>query len=249
MALRQIARATVGFLFLVAAGVAQDARAQNWDGAGLIRFGVFLQGAQNDYKITQTPVAGTGFNQTASPDGFGVGIAAGYDLRLGQFIVGAEADIAWDNSKARVSPATAGLGGVNYESYGVDYQGTVRGRLGFIVHPSVLLYGTVGMAFLGAEYKADGLATATTLSIVGSGNKKLATLTGLAVGGGVEYDAGWGILFGEYIHTDYDGFSFLGFNGNRYNVDASGDLWRLGLKFKVGHDFDHDYYKRTDTLK
>ncbi len=46
MALRQIARATVGFLFLVAAGVAQDARAQNWDGAGLIRFGVFLQGAQ-----------------------------------------------------------------------------------------------------------------------------------------------------------------------------------------------------------
>lgn len=245
MALRQIARASVGFLFLVAAGVAQEARAQNWDGAGLIRFGVFLQGAMNEYTIRQTAPSGAAFNQSASPDGFGVGIAAGYDMRIGQFIVGAEADIAWDNGKDKVRPVTSTFS--TLESYGVDYQGTVRGRLGFLVHPSVMIYGTAGLAYLGAEYKVDNIVGVAQLN--GPGDKKLATLTGLAVGGGLEYDAGWGIMFGEYIHTDYDGFSFLGFNGHRYNVDASGDLWRLGLKFKVGHDFDHDYYKRSERLK
>ena len=69
MALRQIARTLVGFLLIVSAGVALPAQAQNWDGSGLIRFGVFLQGATVDYAITQTPPGAASFRESASPDG------------------------------------------------------------------------------------------------------------------------------------------------------------------------------------
>jgi hypothetical protein len=241
MAVRPIGRMLASALAVLAAGTTQNAEAQNWDGSGLVKFGVFLQGSFVDYDIRQvSPLTGVALNQTASPNGWGVGISAGYDLRLGSFIVGAEADVSWDDGSAKARPATQ-------EEYGLDYFATMRGRLGYVVHPAFMIYGTVGYSLLGTEYKRDGFAGAGGAQ--GSGFKKYGTLDGIVYGGGMEYDMGWGIGFVEYLHSNTNGWSFRSFAGNPTSVDASQDVIRLGLKFKVGHDYSHDVYKVPGTLK
>ncbi len=236
MAIRHIIRALAGVLLLASAGVAHKAEAQNWDGSGMIRFGVFLQGSFVDYDIAQTPAAAAPFRQSASPDGFGVGISSGYDLRLGSFLVGAEADVSFDGGRSKVNATS--------EQYGIDYFATLRGRFGYLFHPNLLAYGTVGYALLGAEYKRNDVAGG------GGGNKKYASLGGLVYGGGLEWDMGWGTSFVEYLHADVGDWDFqAAVSNNRLAVDGTSDVFRLGLKFKVGHDHSHDVYRRSDPLK
>lgn len=241
MTARLIARALAGALLLIGVGAGHRAEAQNWDGSGLIRFGVFLQGAWVDHDITQTPTAGAAFRQSASPNGFGFGISSGYDLRLGSFIAGAEADVSWDGGGDKTSPYTQ-------EKFSNDYFATLRGRFGYIFRPGFTGYFTIGYGLLGAEYKREGLAGGG-----GSGHKKNATLGGLVYGGGLEYELGWGTAFVEYLHADLSGWDFRAIaSGNRIALDSSADIVRLGLKFKVGHDHYHDVYRRSgygDPLK
>ena len=226
MAISQTVRALAGFLFLVSAGSAQQASAQNWDGSGVIRFGVFLQGSSLDYDIQQTPAAAAPFRQTASPSGFGVGIVSGYDLRLGSFLIGAEADVSFDDGGAKASPFTR-------EQYGIDYFATLRGRLGFFVHPNVLVYATAGYALVGTEYKLNAFISPG--GTAGPGSKKYGTLDGVVYGGGLEWDMGWGTSFVEYLHTDIGGWDFQAFStNNKISLDGTSDVFRLGLKFKIG---------------
>lgn len=239
MKARHIARALAGALLVLCATLAHRAEAQSWDGSGLIRFGVFLQSAMVDHDIRQTPAVGAAFNQSASPNGIGFGITAGYDLRLGSFIVGAEADAAWDGGNDKTSPFTN-------EKYGTDFFSTLRGRFGYIFHPGFMGYFTVGYGFMGTEYKRE--------DIVGAGpHKKNATLGGLVYGGGLEYELGWGTAFFEYLRADFGGWDFrANVTNNRIDLDSSANLLRLGLKFKVGHDHYHDVYRRSarsDVLK
>lgn len=239
MAVRRMVQMLAGILAVLTAGGIGRAEAQNWDGSGMVRFGVFLQGSFIDYDIRQATPAGTVFNQTASPNGWGVGISAGYDLRLGSFVVGVEADASFDDGRDKAAPNTQ-------EQFGIDYFATVRGRLGYVVHPGFMLYGTAGIAGLGAEYKLNGVGAGA-----GGGNSKLyGTLAGFVYGGGLEYDMGWGIGFLEYLHTDYQmGWDFQSPRGNTLALDGSQDVVRLGLKFKVGHDHSHDVYQRPGGLK
>lgn len=240
MSVRRIVHVLASALALVAASAGQQAEAQNWDGSGQARFGVFLQGSQIDYDIRQTPPAGAAFTQTASPNGWGVGIAAGYDLRLGSFVVGGEIDVSFDDGRSMARPST-------FEQFGIDYFATARGRLGYVIHPAFMIYGTAGYSMLGAEYKSN--TTAIVGGAVGAGNKKFSTLGGFVYGGGLEYDLGWGIGFFEYLRSESDGADFLSARGNRLALESSQDVFRLGLKFKVGHDHGHDVYRRPDSLK
>ncbi|CAN0471675.1 unnamed protein product, partial [Phaeothamnion confervicola] len=115
-----------------------------------------------------------------------------------------------------------------------DFFSTLRGRLGFVVHPGFMFYGTAGYSLLGAEYKRAGIAITTTNS-----TKKYGTMGGFVYGGGLEYDMGWGIGFVEYLHSDGSDWNFvaLGGSGNRISIDSSQDVVRVGMKFKVGHDY------------
>ena len=244
MAISRFARASVGFLFLVATGVAQQAQAQNWDGSGQIRFGAFLQGSFTDFNAKQTPQFAPEFRQSASDDAWGGGVAAGYDVRFGQIVVGVESDVSFDGTSTKPAANVA-------DQYSSAYLATLRGRLGYLVRPDILLYGTLGVAALGVQYKSNGAGVGTS-TLVGVFNKKDATLAGLSVGGGIEYDAGWGVLFGEYLYNDYGSWTFGGFNNNRLAIDATQGVARLGVKFKVGHDFEFDDYTRqarSDRMK
>jgi outer membrane immunogenic protein len=93
--------------------------------------------------------------------GFIGGGQFGYNWQFnGRGVVGLETDIAWtsqNRSGAFASspafpgfPAFADAYNATISSH-LDYLGTVRGRLGFLVAPSFLLYGTGGLAYGGVR--------------------------------------------------------------------------------------------------
>lgn len=225
--LRAAAAALLAVAGLSAAG------AQSYDGSGLIKFGAFAQGAFLD--VNQTlPV-----QASSSPSGFSGGFSFGYDLRLrDRFLIGIEADGSVGDARD--------LAGTT--DYGFDYLLTVRGRLGAYMTPHWLIYGTAGVGYLGVEAHNQGVTT-----------KAADTLTGYVVGAGTEIDWRNVILFGEYLYGDFGDRRFALPTGpfltsTRYEASYEAHLVRIGLKFKAGHDYTHDYdhpdhYKRQDTLK
>lgn len=85
----------------------------------------------------------------------------GYNFQVNSFVVGVEADLNWTNLRVskggRVSSLNAGLTNpgsvpvVSTLSAGseIDWIGTLRGRAGYLVGSSVLLYATGGAAIAG----------------------------------------------------------------------------------------------------
>ena len=219
-------------LALVGTGTAL---AQRYDGSGLVKFGVFGQGTFLNVDQSSPAVA------SSEPSGFAGGVSAGYDFRLyDRWLLGVEIDGSFGDARAR-----AGL-----TDYGFDYLMTARGRLGVYVRPDWLLYGTAGVGYLGVEAQRPGL-----------GNKAAETMTGYVVGAGTEFDWHHVILFGEYLYGDFGerNFTLTGSSGLvptsvRHDASIDAHLVRLGIKFKVGHDYAHDYdhpehHKRGETLK
>jgi len=211
-----LARAWVALLLLVAAGGAQSAKAQNYDGDGVVRVGLFAQGQWLD--INQTLPGGTG-----ELSGFAGGITAGYDFwRTSRFVLGFEGDLAVGDMQDTVCCT----------SYGLDYLVTLRGRAGVYMHPGWLIYATGGAAWLGVEAQS-------TLT----GSKVAETLTGWTVGGGTEIDWHHMILFAEYLYTDFGSVSYT-LDAIPERAEFDGHLVRVGIKLKVGHDYFHDDYLR-----
>jgi outer membrane immunogenic protein len=211
-------RISVALLLLVAAAGAESARAQNYDGDGVVRVGLFAQGTWID--INQTlPVTGSGeFSGAAG------GISAGYDFwRSSRWVLGVEAD-------GSLGDLRDSIGTTNFS---MDYLVTLRGRLGFNVHPNWLVYATAGGAWLGFNAKS-----ALT------DDKARDTLTGWTVGGGTEVDWNHIIFFAEYLFTDFGSRNFV-IDNTTERADFDGHNVRIGIKFKVGHD----YYNNDDVWR
>ncbi len=90
----------------------------------------------------------------------------------------------------------------------------------------MLWYGTIGVAFLGTEAQTGSL-------------KVSSTQTGLAIGTGLEYDFGGGMLFAEYLFTGFGDIDASTATTN-YTYNADLHTFRVGVKFKVGHDWYYD---------
>lgn len=232
MAIRHIIGSSAAALYFVAAAIAGTASAQNYDGSGMFRFGGFLQGAVMDQQVTRTPRGGTA--EAGSPDfnALGLGIAVGFDQRFGSVVLGFETDITFDSGSGKFAP----------EEFNSDYYLTVRGRLGFMLTKNWMAYGTAGWAMLAPEFK--GVGTATTSGGTTNQNKEYTyMMSGWTAGGGLEYDYGPMVLFGEYLYADFGNWAFASrITGTQYGVDPTGSLIRGGVKFKIGHDYAHDLY-------
>ena len=220
-----LARAAAALL--IAAVGTGSAAAQNFDGTGIVKFGVFGQGTWLgvDQKL---PADGS-----ASPSGFAGGVSAGYDLvSKGRWMIGGEIDGSFGDAREKVLDT----------DYGFDYMMSLRARFGLFPRHDWLIYGTAGVGWLGIEAQRPGI-----------GNKAAETLTGFVGGIGTEVDWHHVILFGEYLYGNYGDRSFT-IDDIRHKVDVDSHFLRLGIKFKVGHDYSHDLdgydtYKRRDTLK
>lgn len=209
-------------LFAVLAALmvpASSAAAQNFDARGRLRFGVFAQGYAMQGDETRPALA------SASLNGYGVGASFGYDYSLGHgWIIGAEADgVATDGSKT-----------IAGSTYNTDYFATFRGRIGYEVHPHLLIYGTGGYALNGLHYR--GLTTVTGSNPNGI-LKQSATIGGGVVGGGIEWRFYETIVFGEYLYAPFQSWDFTGGFGVNHSIDTDAHQFRIGVKWVYGQDY------------
>jgi opacity protein-like surface antigen len=219
MTSRFMSRASAAFMCFVAAAAIGPAQAQNFDSAGALRVGAFVQASQYDFELKRpttilgVPVAGISAD---SDTFFGGGASIGYDWGARQgLILGLEADASVDESNA-------------------DYLFTFRGRVGANLQPGWLLYATGGVALLSVEAPDDFNLLGTQVSDASE------TLTGWTVGGGTELDLHQVTLFAEYLFVDFENLDFKVHNllgpVIPVSVDVDEQLFRVGAKFKFGDD-------------
>lgn len=110
------------------------------------------------------------------------GFQVGYNKQFGNFVLGVESDFDLTAIDTSVGTATIKL----------PWFGTTRGRAGFLINPSLLLYGTGGVAYGRMEISQAGFF------------EKFGGV-GWAAGAGVEYafTPAW-TIGAEYLHVELD---------------------------------------------
>jgi outer membrane immunogenic protein len=169
------------------------------------------------------------------------GGTVGYNWQVSPtWVVGIEGDGNWVGTQHHLTCA-AGLEVSDGECYDTSSLGdlhsnwyaTIRGRVGFLADPRVLIYVTGGVAFGDNTYNIQdysGCCGAGTLS---------QTHTGWAAGAGVEYmiAQNWTVK-GEYLHIDLGSKSYAvpGTYQPEYlaSIRPQYDFVRLGVNYKFG---------------
>jgi outer membrane immunogenic protein len=114
------------------------------------------------------------------------GLQLGYNWQAASnFVLGLEADLQGTGLRSR--SAAVGIGAPWTSFYGsetkVDFYGTLRGRLGFLVTPTLLTYVTGGLAYGSGKFNTS---YASTDGFFGA-NSQSFSRAGWTLGGGVEY--------------------------------------------------------------
>jgi outer membrane immunogenic protein len=149
---------------------------------------------------------------SASGSGFIGGVQAGYNWQLQNYLVGLEADFQGVTARASTTTANGGVGGflpfTGAESTREDWLGTVRGRAGVFVTPSLLGYATGGYAYadVNRSWSASFIPPVAGTWAGSTTN----VLSGWTAGGGVEWALSNSFTLGvEYLYVRLDGDSFL----------------------------------------
>ena len=193
------------------------AAAYNWSG---LYIGGHVGGAWSDGDASSRfdEVFLSTFNQSASlhDSSLAGGAHAGYNWAVAQnWVAGIEADFSWtDNSASGTAPALFLLtgqvlpGGFAWDR-DLNWLASVRGRIGYLITPPVLLYFTGGIAWSDIDYSAS-LTEEGVGSWVAAFNE---TKAGYVLGGGLEWmlSRNW-LLRGEYLYYRFDGTSVVADN-------------------------------------
>jgi outer membrane immunogenic protein len=113
----------------------------------------------------------------SGPRGAVGGVQAGYNWQTGPFVLGIETDI--DASGIAKSESLTALGTTTRPDWftsadqELNFLGTVRGRLGYTITPSLLVYGTGGFAYGGAN--ANTTVTSATHGSITTNTASIAT--------------------------------------------------------------------------
>jgi outer membrane immunogenic protein len=200
--------------------------------------------------------AGATGSMSSNAGGFIGGGQIGYNWQApffgGNIIAGLEADIqgiAGGGGRASNANVTAVGSVVSSSSSGapittigsvsrsVDYLGTVRGRLGYLVTPTLLVYGTGGLAYGGVSLNGGYWSSAPTISPASELSKAWGgagsfsnTQTGWTAGGGLEWMflPNWSAKV-EYLYYDLGRASF--------NQSLSGAVIDVALDPRFGQNW------------
>ena len=141
-------------------------------------------------------------NTLGSPGGVLGGAQIGYNYQFGQFVIGAETDfqgtsisgqrqqLPLDALQVPLSAAANSyltpIGAITGANTSLSWFGTVRGRVGYLIMPTLLIYGTGGFAY--GQVDAFGFSN---------------TATGWTAGGGAEwmFAPNWSAKV-EYLYVD-----------------------------------------------
>jgi outer membrane immunogenic protein len=155
------------------------------------------------YCYSPDPLFGLGSGDVA---GFVGGVQGGYNYQfLPQWVAGIEADFdAAAFSKSRQIGFLTLPGSSASMGERVDWLSSLRGRIGYLWTPTVMLYATGGVAFADINYSATANVTSSAVAATSFDNIR----TGWVVGGGGEYmlTPQW-ILRGEYLFYSFNGTS------------------------------------------
>jgi outer membrane immunogenic protein len=133
----------------------------------------------------------TGDFSLGNKSGFIGGAEIGYNYQFNNWVAGIEADIqgiAGQAVNGSITSTSGPLSSTLTGSMDTRWLGTFRGRLGFLPTPTLLVYGTGGLAY--GDVAADtSLSQSDTNGFIGSGvgNAFNEILYGWTAGGGVEW--------------------------------------------------------------
>lgn len=159
-----------------------------------------------------------GRNDSFDTDGLVGGAHGGINFLLGPaFIGGLEGDWTWLNQNEAVSFSGTGASipggdGFSYQSRSeldFEWQGTIRGRLGFVAG-NTLFFATAGVAFLNVDWSevASLQSPGAGITNITVNHSKSDTLVGGAIGGGVEVAITPTIIFGaDYLYENFQHFT------------------------------------------
>ena len=202
------------------------ALAQNYDAQHQVRTGFMFQPGF---------VTGSANEATSAQSG---------SFDFGTLGLGATAGLEWVNRHGTSwgveidGVAMQGNGRPLAQNFGADYLATVRLRAGRHVRQDLFWYATAGLGALGVEARIGGQ--------FGNLIKVSDTKVGVVLGTGLEWDFGAGLLFGEYLYGSF-GSLHATTTSSAYTFDGDIHAFRLGVKFKVGHDhfrYDDDVARR-----
>lgn len=191
-------------------GIGGVATAQNYDAAHQVRSGVFGQ-----WGIFRGDGIRAGLMEDFAFSSAGVGFAAGIEyVRKHTWSYGIELDGAIYSGEEAFT---------DYR-FRPNLSGSLRVRAGRHIRDDVYWYGTIGAAMLGAEIKSPRFGVETKVTYL---------KPGLVLGTGVERDFGPGLFFAEYLFTRYGSRET---ELNNISIDSASHVFRVGVKYKVGHD-------------
>jgi opacity protein-like surface antigen len=192
----------------------------------------------------------TGFD----PKGALGGVHAGFNWQSGAIVGGLEGDLSFTDIKGSSFNAASALTTFSANSLtaansgAFDMLGSGRGRLGYLVSPNVLLYGTGGLAWTRFVDNNDSTTLAVNLppfapaSIgINSSTSTPSWRFGWVAGLGVEtrlFDSNW-LARLEYLHYDFGNSgssarSDVLFSQSTGNLTL--DVVRAGISYKFGQD-------------
>lgn len=217
--------------------------------------------ADTDWKTTSTSdlpgtIVDASSPRSYNPSGFRAGGYAGYNWQIANWVWGVEADLAWAHSRetsagipgCSINCAGAAGPGVDSSSVQMQWDASLRGRLGVLIDPTLLMYGTGGVAW--QNFKTSGTCqhsgsdpqctSAAGTPFDTQTNSK--TLTGWTIGAGLEKMYGNWLLRAEYRFSKFDDlkgvFPFsapgvaAGTDTSRYNLSAETHVLTAGLAYK-----------------
>ena len=193
-------------------------------------------------------IGGLSTNYSNDPDGLLAGLLMGYNWAFGSFLIGIEADVSLtsiqdsQNNATRIAPLVT----IPIAEFDTDipWIATLRGRLGVLASPDVLLYATGGLAIAEVD-QSYFFQDANRDSFSGRSSD---TKTGYAVGGGMEWalSGNWS-LKGDYLYISLDDNDFRTGPGGVGGCNVAECLFdldtddielhtvRLGVNYKFGH--------------
>jgi outer membrane immunogenic protein len=192
------------------------------------------------------PVALTGFRNSGGM----VGGTAGYNWQVDpNWVVGIEGDIDWVSAKRTFNTGFITVPGfVPVEtaySREIDWLATFRGRVGYAVAPSFLLYGTGGFAFgqvrIGNQFICPTCAPPASTE-ASTTNANSSAEAGWTVGAGAEWKfaPAWSVK-AEYLYVDLGTHSSLityTYGGStstlRSSVHDTFNIARVGVNYSFG---------------
>lgn len=189
-----------------------------WEG---FHVGGHLGWADHDYGIGQTAPASPLVTFSDDDDGLVGGFVYGTSWQFDSLVVGTDSAWNFGDNNTGLNVAANGLS-ARAET---EWSSESRLRAGLLVNPSLLVYGTVGVAFASMDVSGPLIAG-------GSDDERA---FGISYGGGVEKTLGsrWFARL-EYIHTDYDEESFREVGGGSFDVDLDTDV----VRGAIGYRFD-----------